>query len=573
VRRAPLALRSRSSRRDRLAWAAALVLLPLAVVATRAWLHRPVPMDGVAGPVHTRDFRLPVLAYDRVARGAGEGHLDAERVAEHLAALRRAGFRPVTLRQVHDAYRRGAPLPERPVLLTFDGGHLSTEQAVDPLLRRARWPAVMLVNPSLPERRHSTYVYWDRLRRMVRSGVWDLGVTGPWAEGTETVARRLGGYEVLATAASEGGPGDESPPDLPPPLAFEDTLFGINDASSDPLRLARLRVPRAWSGEALVERLAFSVATPAPRSSSGEPAPVSPRRWVAAAGRLDVDGDVVTLSGTPRAEAWLAGGEWAHDFVLEAEVRPEGGPFWFVQQRVGSREQWRWGGTATALYLQRLRPGEPVEVVSRVERSTAPGSWHTVRIVKRGEGVWVEWDGVRVGEMPRSVGTRWRGHVGIATGGPTDVGGVTVRNVRFAEIPWELRVVSGSPPREEVQALLEEGARVAAISPPWLVQKGGKLARRPADRRLLTMIAAHGAWELVPTVELTDDQFAAARRAAELAELAAGEGWAGIRLVPGAPGTGAVPEEAVEEWERVFSARGLRFVHAARAAPLAEVPR
>ena len=152
----PLALRSRSWRADRRAWGAVLAAILVAVPATTAWLHRRVRSDD---PIQGggREFRLPVLAYDRVGSAPG-AHVTAERVAEHLEALRAAGFHPVSLGQVASAYRSGAPLPARPVLLTFDGGHLSTYRAVDPLLRPRRWPAVMFVDARLPERRDAVYL-------------------------------------------------------------------------------------------------------------------------------------------------------------------------------------------------------------------------------------------------------------------------------------------------------------------------------------------------------------------------------------------------------------------------------
>jgi peptidoglycan/xylan/chitin deacetylase (PgdA/CDA1 family) len=557
----PTALRSRSFRSDRVAWGVFLVALLATVVATRAWLHRRVPLDR-GEPVAARlDFRLPVLAYDRVAARPGEGALQADRVSEHLEALRAAGFRPISLRQVRDAYRGGAALPERPILLTFDGGHLSTYEAVDPILRRMRWPAAMFIDPRLQEERHSTYVYWDRLRRMVDSGLWDIGTVGRWPETARVIESRLAGYQVLGLArrAAEASPAVGS---ATPPLAFESGLFGVNDASADPLRLLRVRVRRGWSGAELVDRLTFSLSAP-DAAESGAPLPVPPDRWVPTIGRLEAAGDVVTLSGSPRAEAWLAGGEWTRDFVLEAEVRPEAGPFWIVQQAFGSREQWRWGGTERAVYLERLRPGAPIDVVSRLEIPSRPGTWHSLRVIKRGSGVWVEWDGAPLPDTPRGVGARWRGQVGLSTGSPTEAGRVAVRNARFAAIPYRLRAVSASPPQREVQALLADAPRLAGISPPGLRQVGSTLVPRSANHRLLALIAARGGWDVVPAVELSDHVLLGdPARATELAELAARKGWAGVRLV--ADGFSASSEEAVRaaapSWERAFLRRDLRFV-------------
>jgi hypothetical protein len=558
ARAVPLALRSRSFRSDRIAWVVFLVALAAIALATRAWLHRPVPLAAAAPAAAGVAFRLPVLAYDRVVAEPGQPHVDAGRVAEHLEALRAAGFQAVTLRQVRAAYRGGAPLPDRPVLLTFDGGHLSTYQAVDPVLRRMRWPAVMFLDPRLQEARHSTYVYWDRLRRMTDSGLWELGTVGPWPDSAHLVHRRIPEHEVLAAARSsraEPAPWGRDEP----PVAFENALFGVNDPSSDPVGLSRVRVAREWSGRDLVDRLTSSLA--APVAASGDPVPIPATRWVRASGRLDVRGDGVLLTGDPRGEAWLAGGEWARDFVLEAEVRPERGDFWIVHRDVASGDQWRYGGDEHSLSVQRVRAGEPVQVVARADVRSRPGAWHSLRLVKRGGGVWVEWDGATVGGTPHGVEARWRGHVGVSTGSPRERGQVSVRNVRFTEIAYRVRPVGPSPSQEEVQALLGDAARLAAISPPGLVQEGAAFTPRPTNRELLALVAAHGAWDVVPAVELSDeDVLGDPERGEELATLAAREGWSGIRLVVPREAGPEGDRVATQAWARSFAARGLRLI-------------
>jgi hypothetical protein len=551
-----VALRSRSFRADRIAWVVFVVLIVGASVATRAWLHRRVRDVGTAPVPLTLDYRLAVLAYERVDGGAQS--LPPERLAEHFEALRAAGFHPVSLAQVRDAYRGGAPLPERPILITFDGGHLSTYEAADPLLRRLKWPAVMFLDPRLQEERHATYVYWDRLQRMVDSGLWDVGTVGRWRDAAGVVERHLASYRVLAIArragVDEGAGGDGAPA-----VGFENGWFGVNGPDADPLRLLRIRVPVGWSGDELVHRLRASLAAPALGAASGDAPPVGAAHWACSIGRLESDGDAVTLTGAPRAEAWLAGTEWARDFVLEAEVRVERGPFWVVQQAVASRDAWRWGGTERKLYLQRVRPGTRIDVLARKDvEGGAP--WHELRVVKRGDGVWVEWDGLPVGDLPRAVAARWSGYVGFSTGSPKDPGRLLVRRVRFAAIPYQVRAVSASPSDREIRSLLADAPRLAGISPPGFVLARSSIARQPADLQLLTMLAARGAWDLVPTVELTGEADTA--RAAELADVAARQGWAGVRVIVRGlgPAGRAAWGDAAPAWRRLFDRRGLRLV-------------
>jgi hypothetical protein len=558
------ALRSRAFRSDLVAWALAIALVPTAVWATGAWLHRRVRFDVPFAPAPRLERRLHVLAYDRVADGV-PGAIGAARIADHLEALRRAEFQPVSLAQVHAAYREGASLPARAVLLTFDGGHRSTYDAVDPLLRRLGWPAVMLLDPRLPEARNGTYLYWDALRRMVDSGIWALGTLGPWP-----AAPRLLQTRIAASALARVRSGQDPAVGEEAPLVFEDSRFGVSDGSADPAHLPRLRVPAAWTGRQLVERLSAASAVPA--AGPPGPPPVAPDRWVSTVGQAHASGDGLELTGAPRGDAWLAGSEWARDFVLEAEVRLERGAFWIVQERAGAREQWRWGGPQGALYLEELRPGAPTQVISQTALPLRPADWHTLRLVKRGGGVWVEWDGAPVADMPHTVSARWRGPVGISTGTPSQPGRVVLRQVRFGAVTYAVRAVSASLPEVEVQALLHAAADVAAVSPPLLVQQGERLVWRSFEPRRLALVAARGAWDVVPAVRLADDRLALRAGAAEeLAALAAREGWAGLRLDPGglSPAARETWRAAVPAWQETFDAHGLRLVLGSDATPSA----
>jgi hypothetical protein len=177
--------------------------------------------------------------------------------------------------------------------------------------------------------------------------------------------------------------------------------------------------------------------------------------------------------------------------------------------------------------------------------------------------VWVEWDGAPVRGLPRAVAARWRGYVGFSTGSPKDPGRLLVRRARFAAIPYASRVVSASPSEREIRALLADAPRLAAVSPPGLVQDGARLVRRPVDVQLLAMLTARGAWDLVPTVELKGEAASAdTARAAEIADVAVRQGWAGVRLVvrDATPAARTAWEGAAVAWRRLFEHRGLRLV-------------
>jgi len=80
--------------------------------------------------------RLPVLLYYDVAEGEGQGEtISAARFGEHMAALKGAGMNAVTTEQIRLYVFNGIPLPENPVLITFDGGYAGAVALGGPILR------------------------------------------------------------------------------------------------------------------------------------------------------------------------------------------------------------------------------------------------------------------------------------------------------------------------------------------------------------------------------------------------------------------------------------------------------
>jgi peptidoglycan/xylan/chitin deacetylase (PgdA/CDA1 family) len=111
------------------------------------------------------------------------------RFGQHLRALAAAGFHAVTLAQVVGAWHGGAPLPARPVVVTFDDGYPEQDAVGRRLLRRHRWPAVLNLQLDRLDRPGGL----DRaaIRRMVADG-WEIddhSTTHP--DLTRVSARRL----------------------------------------------------------------------------------------------------------------------------------------------------------------------------------------------------------------------------------------------------------------------------------------------------------------------------------------------------------------------------------------------
>jgi len=76
---------------------------------------------------------IPVLCYHNVSQA--DGHTP-ERFEEHLAAIRAAGYRSITARELLRALRGDTPVPDKACVLTFDDCHLSNWTLAAPLLAK-----------------------------------------------------------------------------------------------------------------------------------------------------------------------------------------------------------------------------------------------------------------------------------------------------------------------------------------------------------------------------------------------------------------------------------------------------
>ncbi len=95
--------------------------------------------------------------------------------ATQLDEIARGGFHVVPLAALRDHLVLGAPLPTKPLVLTFDDNGTGIYRYAFPLLERHRFPATLFVHTNFvgktTSKHHNT---WDDLRAMERSGLIDV---------------------------------------------------------------------------------------------------------------------------------------------------------------------------------------------------------------------------------------------------------------------------------------------------------------------------------------------------------------------------------------------------------------
>ena len=181
--------------------ALAALLLPLSMVPfvlviprivahertfTRDYLERgalPFPRDAAPGaaelarwaPLPASANAVPVLAYHGIDPRDDIYSVSQGTFAHQMAMLAHAGFHTISPAQYVRFLagdRRG--LPSRPILITFDDGRLDSYRGADAVLARFGFRATIFVITGAVRSGNQFYLRWDELRRMQRSGRWDI---------------------------------------------------------------------------------------------------------------------------------------------------------------------------------------------------------------------------------------------------------------------------------------------------------------------------------------------------------------------------------------------------------------
>lgn len=84
--------------------------------------------------------------------------------------LARHGYHAVTLHRVYEYWLTGAPLPHRPIVISFDDGYLSQETNAFPVLHKLHWPGVL--NLKVDAVQKYNLPFW-RVRVLITAG-WEI---------------------------------------------------------------------------------------------------------------------------------------------------------------------------------------------------------------------------------------------------------------------------------------------------------------------------------------------------------------------------------------------------------------
>ena len=112
---------------------------------------------------------VPVLAYEPIAAQAKNSRtVSAAAFEEQMRFLQRRGYHPVSLDQLLAFMDFQAPLPQRAVVLTFDGADKAVLEFVAPILRRFQFPAALFVDTDSVDGKNG--LTWEQIRTLALEG-------------------------------------------------------------------------------------------------------------------------------------------------------------------------------------------------------------------------------------------------------------------------------------------------------------------------------------------------------------------------------------------------------------------
>ena len=118
-------------------------------------------------------MNLPILMYHAVEAGAPSGYgyaVSAAQFERQLDAIRRAGLETISLGQLFDGLDGKAPLPRKPIVLTFDDAYRNIYEVAWPLMReRAMTGTLFAVAAHVGGSNE-----WDQEKGMPRLELMDL---------------------------------------------------------------------------------------------------------------------------------------------------------------------------------------------------------------------------------------------------------------------------------------------------------------------------------------------------------------------------------------------------------------
>ena len=138
----------------------------------------PTPAYAPTPDGEIRTLRVPVLMYHYLSVPPADADIyrldlsvPPDLFAEHLDRLLAEGYTTISPYDLAEALQRGAELPEKPILITFDDGYRDNYENAFPLLRERRMQATIFVVTDFIDEERPAYLTWEMAREMLANQI------------------------------------------------------------------------------------------------------------------------------------------------------------------------------------------------------------------------------------------------------------------------------------------------------------------------------------------------------------------------------------------------------------------
>ncbi len=128
----------------------------------------PAPLPDI-NPL-ARQAKVPVMMYhDILPQKQVFFDVTPKEFESHLKLIKKKGLTPISMDQLVTHLRTGAPLPPKPIVLTFDDGYKGHYDYVYPLLKKYNYPAVFAIyTAKVGKKMGRSSLTWEHLREMAK---------------------------------------------------------------------------------------------------------------------------------------------------------------------------------------------------------------------------------------------------------------------------------------------------------------------------------------------------------------------------------------------------------------------
>ena len=124
--------------------------------------------------MHAADRAVPVLNYHQINdRDENSLTVHTDQFEEEMKYLVDNGYHTITPEEMLDAWENGTPLPDKPVILTFDDGYVDNYKNAFPILQKYNLKAtIFLISDFMGT--YPNYMTWGEVDEMQQSGLIDF---------------------------------------------------------------------------------------------------------------------------------------------------------------------------------------------------------------------------------------------------------------------------------------------------------------------------------------------------------------------------------------------------------------